>query len=166
MSNNLLRPDLQVAGVLDLPLDQLWQQGIRGLLFDLDNTLTLWRCMEVSEPVRQWLAAAQAQGFRLAIVSNSFASRVTPIGQLLAIPSFYQAGKPRRRGLLAACAALKLEPAQVAMVGDQLFTDILAARGAGLYAILTQPIHPREFWGTSHVSRPLERLVKRALGLA
>jgi HAD superfamily phosphatase (TIGR01668 family) len=161
--NRGLYADYQVKNIQEIPLEQLWQQGIRGLLLDVDNTLTAWRSMQVEQAVCYWLQQVAAAGFRVCILSNSDPDRVRPIGELLQVPVVYRARKPRRGGFLRACQQLGLPPEQVAMVGDQLFTDIWGANRAGLTSILTEIVDPREFWGTRYVARRMEKLVKRKM---
>lgn len=159
---NGLQADLQVKHIGEIPLERLWQQGIRGLLLDVDNTVTAWRSLEVEEAVLAWLEQVTARGFRVCLLSNSNKERVLPLGELLGLPALYWARKPRRGGFLRACHQLELEPQQVAMVGDQLFTDVLGANRAGLTSILTEVVNPREFWGTRYIARPAERWFKRS----
>ena len=142
-------------------MDALWEKGLRGLLFDLDNTLTPWHGMEIDADTLAWFQTLREKGFKACIVSNGDRKRVQPIGDMLGLPALFRARKPRRKALLAACAMLELPPQAVAMVGDQLYTDILGANRAGLTTILTEIIHPREFWGTRHISRRMERLAEK-----
>lgn len=160
---SLFQADYHVQSVNELPLDTLWQNGVRGLLFDLDNTVTAWRSMEVDEATHRCLLGMRQRGFRVGIVSNSDKARVTPIGELLGVPAFYSAGKPGVRTILRACEMLGLEPRQTAFVGDQMLTDILGANRAGLISILTDIVHPDEFWGTRYLARGVERLIQRHL---
>jgi len=158
----LLDIDYRVASIREIPLEHLWDAGIRGVLFDLDNTLTQWRCMEISAETKEWFSRFLSFGFRACIVSNSDSKRVQPMGTMLGIPALHRAGKPCKRVLLKACRKLELLPHQVAMAGDQLFTDIIAGNRAGLTTILTEEMAgAKEFWGTKLISRRLERVIAR-----
>lgn len=158
----LLRPDLRFSGVTAIDPARLLSRGIRGLLLDLDNTLTNWHGMEISTPVQAWLKQATAAGLQLCILSNGHAERVRPIREMLGIPALHMSGKPRPSAFRRGCQELGLPPEQVAMVGDQLFTDVLGGNMAGLTTILlTELIDPHEMWWTKHVARPLERLLVR-----
>ncbi|MDO4732124.1 MAG: YqeG family HAD IIIA-type phosphatase [Bacillota bacterium] len=164
VKKNLLRADLEVRHVTEINFSLLAEKGIRGLLLDLDNTLTVWHGMEVDPAVQAWLDSGKARGFRLCILSNSHEERVRPMGELLGLQTYYMSLKPRKSAFCKGCRELGLPPQQVAMVGDQLFTDICGGNLAGLMTILTEPIDPREMWGTRHIARPLESLVRKLQG--
>jgi Predicted hydrolase of the HAD superfamily len=90
-----VKPDLQVAHISQVPLEELWAKGIRVLFVDLDNTLIGWGETEVSEAVREWLMRAKGMGFHIVIVSNAGRQRrVTRIAERLGIIGFAGAWKP------------------------------------------------------------------------
>ena len=157
-------PDLVVNSVSEIPLDRMEQAGIRGFLFDLDNTLLAHYGRVVEPDVVEWLAAAEARGFRLAMVTNASRRRALPVADELNMPCIYRARKPLRRGVRAGVEMLDLPGGQVAMVGDQLFTDVWAGRRAGTYTIWVRPEDPEEPITTSF-KRPLEWLVARLVDL-
>ena len=155
-------PDMSCSAITDIPLELLKERGIRGLLFDLDNTITEWHKDEVEEHTRQWLHNLSQQGFSSCIVSNNHGARVKKVAAQLGLPCLYSAAKPRRKSYRQAAALLKLPPRQLAMVGDQLLTDVLGGNRAGLTTVFVKYIHPREHWGTTYIFRPLERwLIKK-----
>lgn len=156
-------PDLSCPKITDIPLDHLWEHGIRGILFDLDNTITEWHTYEVPEATQQWFYDLKTRGFSACIVSNNHGQRVQPVAKLLELPCLFDAAKPSRKSYHKAAALLGLQLSQLAMVGDQLLTDILGGNRAGLYTIFVEYIHPVEHWGTVHVLRPLERFVLKRL---
>jgi HAD superfamily phosphatase (TIGR01668 family) len=159
-----LRPRLTVSSIYDLDLEGLWQRGIRGMILDLDNTLVPWGYAEVGEELRAWVGRARARGFRLCLSANARAGRVGEIASRLGIPGIANAGKPRRRAFRRAMEIMGTTPAQTAMVGDQVFTDVLGGNRMGLLTILVTPLGVREFFWTRLVRWP-ERLVLRALGV-
>ncbi|MFN8482196.1 MAG: YqeG family HAD IIIA-type phosphatase [Anaerolineae bacterium] len=158
----IFTPDLIIPSVCDIPLPELAGRGIRGLLFDLDNTLLAHRGDEFEERVTEWLKRAADDGFRLYIISNGPPSRTLRLAEKVGLPAVYHSGKPGVRGLRQALAALALEPKQAAMVGDQIFTDVWAGSRLGLYTVLVTPINADEPWNV-RVKRPLERLVLRRI---
>lgn len=153
-------PHLYLESVLDLDPAQLRERGIDGLLLDVDCTLKDHRVNCFSEPVVAWVKKLQAAGMKLCIVSNGLPHRIGPLAEMLGVPFVAQALKPLPRGCRAALEKLDLPAERVAVVGDQLFADILAGRLAGLYTILVRPTTPDEPWFT-RLKRPLERRLLR-----
>ncbi|MEW6281011.1 MAG: YqeG family HAD IIIA-type phosphatase [Candidatus Eremiobacterota bacterium] len=154
----LLAPDRQVESVTEIDLPGLRSLGIRALLVDLDNTLLAWNHQEMTSEVRQWVARARDLGFQLCLVSNAARKRLTVQAEQLGIPCVPSAQKPRRRALRRALYILGVTPRQAAMVGDQVFTDVLAGNRLGLYTILVIPMHLKEQWWM-HLVRRVESWV-------
>lgn len=155
---NILRPDLYVETLRDIPLDQLYGRGIRGFVLDLDNTITQWNNKEVTPEVIAWFKQAAEAGYKLCIASNNNENRVAQVGKVLGVPCLSKAGKPRRRAFRQALALLNLQEDQLAVVGDQIFTDVMGGNRAGLYTVLVVPLSKTEFVGT-RIMRRFERLV-------
>jgi len=151
-----LRPDLRVAQVKDISPQTLLERGCRAILLDLDNTLLPWSDWNVPESSRQWVEAAKQLGMQLCIVSNTHhPKRLTKIAGELGIQCVARALKPRTHGFRNTAHMTGCELSDCAVVGDQLFTDILGGNLAGAYTILVNPMHRREFIGTK-ISRGLE----------
>lgn len=153
-------PCLFVDALEDIDLARLWRLGIRGLIVDLDNTLVAWNAYDLPERIARWVAKAKEQGFAICIVSNALEERVAYFSRLLAIPGISKARKPRRGAFRIALETLGLQRNQVAVIGDQVFTDVLGGNRLGLYTILVRPISRREFFLT-RLGRFFERLVLR-----
>ncbi len=150
----LLRPASQVQSVYAIDLRLLEARGIRGMILDLDNTIVPWGTWSATPELAAWIAAARDAGFRLCIVSNNAGPRVRHLAAALGLPAVAAALKPGRAALLRALRLLGTTPATTALVGDQLFTDILGGNRLGLHTILVRPQSGREF--------PLTRLVRLA----
>ena len=158
-----LRPDYCFDRLSSVPLSAL--SGARLLLLDADNTLSPWRSPAPDPDAAAWVAAAKARGFALCIASNSDPARLAPLADALGIPFLPRAGKPLPFALRRFLRAQGLRPRDCALLGDQLLTDVLAARLAGLRAVLLRPLDPsREFVGT-RLNRLLERFLLRLLRL-
>ena len=154
-----LRPDFCAPRLADVPLTALG--GARVLLLDADNTLAPWRGAVPDPAAARWVESAKAAGFRLCIASNSDTERLRPLEEALGIPAFPRAGKPLPSGLRRIAREMGAAPDACALIGDQLLTDVLAARLAGMRAVLLEPLDPsREFTGT-RVNRVLERILLR-----
>lgn len=138
----LLAPKIWVSSVADITPDYLRAHGIRGLILDLDETLVTAISHTAADRVKEWIRAMRAD-FQLYIVSNNTSGeRVNRVAEDLELPCLHQAFKPRRRGFRRALAEMQLAPAEVAIVGDQLFTDVLGGNRLGAHPILVTPISP------------------------
>jgi len=157
-----LVPDEYFQSIYDVDLDALRARGIVGLVLDLDNTITAWRFGEPEPRLAEWIDDVKARGFRPYIVSNDLGPRVDLFTRYLDIPGVARAGKPRRRAFRDAVARLGCTPAEVAVVGDQIFTDVFGAKPVGCHTILVVPVSRRDFLGTRFV-RLVERAVLRFL---
>jgi hypothetical protein len=161
--NSLLTPDLIVAHVRDITPDLLRARGLQAVVSDLDNTLVPWRSEQVAHEITEWLLHLRAAGIGVCIASNTrHLSRLERLAAQLGILHVPEnATKPRRRGLRTALGLLGSAASQTAMVGDQLFTDVLAGNRLGLTTVLVNPLTAHEFIGTRVVSRTAERFVLR-----
>ncbi len=139
--HQLLSPDLIVPGtVLNLPVAKLQQQGIRGIIFDVDDTLVPLRQPTISPEVLAWVQDLQRY-FQIWLVSNNISNqRIRTIAQIVGVPHIHWAAKPSRRALRRALQAMDLPTEQVAIVGDRLWTDVLAGNRLGLMTILVSPL--------------------------
>ncbi len=160
MIPRVLRPDLRLNSIYDLPLSELKTRGINGLIFDLDNTLTEWNRPSVNHEMESWLARLQ-EDFKICIVSNNSGRRVDRLAVCLGIPAIHRARKPQRGGFHRALVLLGTKPGATAVIGDQLFTDIAGGNRAGMFTVLVAPLSSHEYIGT-RLMRVLEkRILKR-----
>ena len=158
----LLCPTLAVETLFDIDIDALAAQGIRGIIFDLDNTIIPWDSREMDATIVAWLRDVLDRGFKVAIVSNNWRGRVREIAARFDLPFVSRAYKPAKTGFRRALVELGLEPGEVAVVGDQLFTDVLGGNRLGLMTIWVKPLSAHEFIGT-RIQRRAERLAVRML---
>lgn len=156
----LLQPDLYVESFHHIDFDFLKEQGIKAICSDLDNTLVTWETDQANFELLDWLKRARAAGFELYLISNAVPKRFAHFTELLGVRGIGKAGKPRKRAFLRALRELKLPAEQVALVGDQIFTDVLGGNRVGLFTILVIPLSTKEFIGTRFM-RQLERIVMR-----
>jgi len=154
-----LVPTRHAASVLALDPVALSAEGIRGLMLDLDNTVVAWNAAAPSEAVRTWVGRLKAAGLRVCIVSNNFTGRARAIGELLGVPVVAAAVKPVPWAFRRAMAIMGTPPARTALVGDQLFTDILGGNLLGVITILVDPLSTQEF-PTTRLVRRVERLIR------
>jgi HAD superfamily phosphatase (TIGR01668 family) len=157
---SFIAPHLQLSSVLELNADLVRQFGLDALLLDVDCTLKDHDAHEIPEPVQAWIRTLVSDGIRLCLLSNGKGRRIGALARDLDLPFVALAFKPLPLGCLRAVKKLKLERRRTAMVGDQLFADVLAGRLAGLFTILVRPTSPEEPWFT-RLKRPVERRVLR-----
>jgi hypothetical protein len=144
-----LQPGAMYASVWEVDIDRLLAMGIKGLLVDLDNTLVEYHRYEASPRLERWLASVRSCGLQVCIVSNSRRRTAAErLAQELGVPVIVRAAKPRRGGLRRAVALLGTEVASTAVIGDQLFTDVLGGNRLGCFTVLVRPLGRREFVGT------------------
>ncbi len=127
--------------VTALDPESLWAKGIRLVLADLDNTLAPYRVVTPAPGVAAWKAALEARGIHLFILSNNRkAERVQRYAQALGVPYQDHSGKPFPAGYLRAMERMGARPEETAMVGDQIFTDVLGANAVGAVSLLVEPV--------------------------
>lgn len=153
-----LRPASRVDSIYAIDLRALEAQGIRGVILDLDNTIVPWGDWQAAPELSVWIAAAREAGFRLCIVSNNAGARVRYLSQALGLPAVTAALKPSRAALRRALSLMGTTPPTTALIGDQLFTDILGGNRLGLHTILVRPQGHREF-ALTRITRWVERLL-------
>jgi uncharacterized protein len=154
----LLFPNQHLNSIFELQSQQLHELGIKGVIADMDNTLVPWNDRSVPPRLARWLAGLKEEGFRLCIVSNNTAEKGAELARELGIPAYWYAIKPRRRAFRKALREMDLQAKEVAVIGDQIFTDVLGGNRMGLYTILVTPISDKEFIWTK-MMRQFERLV-------
>ncbi|MCR4402179.1 MAG: YqeG family HAD IIIA-type phosphatase [Firmicutes bacterium] len=158
---SLLCPDLYVPSIYRVDLSRLTDRGIRGLVLDIDNTFVDWGSADIPAGVLAFLDDAKARGIRVCVLSNNLRRRIEAISRALGIPAA-RGIKPMRSAFRAALGVLGTSPNETAVIGDQIFTDILGGNLLGMYTILVVPTSRREFVTTRAV-RKLERAVLRCL---
>ncbi|MGK7904016.1 MAG: YqeG family HAD IIIA-type phosphatase [Hormoscilla sp.] len=139
--NQLLQPDLVLGQpIVNLTPEILQRNHIKGLVLDVDETLVPLQNPQASAELRQWVEKIK-QVAPLWMVSNNLNPyRIGRIAADLNLPYLMGAGKPSRRKLRRAVTAMELPVSQVAMVGDRLFTDVLAGNRLGMFTILVEPM--------------------------
>ena len=145
-----------LRSVLQIQPGLLRQYGIRGLMLDLDNTLTTHDNPVPAEGVLSWIDVMRQAGIALMIVSNNKPHRVRPFAAALGLPFVAEGAKPLPKGFRQAQKRMQLPFSQLAVVGDQIFTDILGANLCGVKSIYVRPIQ-YEKKGFLKVKRWLER---------
>lgn len=158
---NPFYPDERYHRITDIDPAALAARGIAGIVLDVDNTLTTHDNPRPADGVPEWLAKARAAGLRLVILSNNHPERVNPFAQMLGLTFEADGKKPLPGGFLRACAHMEVAPRAAAAIGDQIFTDVMGARLAGVLCLMVDPIEPERGW-FFRLKRRLERPILRA----
>ncbi len=146
------------ASIYEIDFERLQRRGIKAAIFDLDNTLVESTRPDATPRLVSWLEQLQGIGFRVMILSNNNRTRVSRFAIPLGVPFIHRANKPFSKAFIEAMRRLESRPEETAMIGDQLFTDVLGGNRLGLYTILVAPVsHVEGFW--TRINRRLERLV-------
>ncbi len=140
----LLWPDEIFSSYAEVSAAFLRARGVRALLCDIDNTLVTYDDAEPTEAVRAWLDALRAGGITVGFLSNNENARVERFNQSLGLYAKAKAGKPARRAALQFLQSTGFPPQQTALLGDQIFTDVLCARLCGLQSFLVPPIKDKK----------------------
>ncbi|MCF0245813.1 MAG: YqeG family HAD IIIA-type phosphatase [Ileibacterium sp.] len=155
----LLKPDYYIQNFKTIDLSRLKAQGIRLLLCDIDNTLTAFDSSSADLDVQKFIRDVEEAGIQVALMSNNVAKRTDDFAKNNGVKKVYSFSlKPFPFTFKKAMKQYKTTPDQTAIIGDQLFTDILGGNLSGLYTILSAPISERERPDTA-IMRALENAV-------
>ena len=133
-----------VDSTYDIPWDEWYAKGIRGVIFDVDNTLVPHDA-PADERAMALFAKFREMGMQTCLVSNNKEPRVKSFSEQVGGSHYvYKAGKPSKKGYLAAMKKMGTKKKTTLFVGDQLFTDVWGANRTGIRSILVKPINPKE----------------------
>lgn len=163
MNMKLFKPDAYFPTIHDINLLALYEQGIRLILTDLDNTLVKYNAPEPTEEIIAFKNEAEKLGMKVVVISNNKEKRVKPFADKLQVEYVSRAKKPFKASYKKFLNEYKRH--EIAIIGDQLMTDILGGNRMGFYTILVDVIdRQKEQFGTK-INRLFERMIRRKLGL-
>lgn len=136
-----ITPEYLFSGAAAITPEFLQEKGITALVLDVDNTLTGHDSQQLPPAIRNWLNRMRAAGIQLAIASNNNEARVRPFAQSIGLDYVAMSCKPLTFGLARARKKFGVPRQQMAIVGDQLFTDRLAGTLYGIPALVVQPMY-------------------------
>lgn len=156
----LCRPTACKTNIFDINPDFLTSLGIKALLLDVDNTIATYTSHEPVTGAVEWAKALEQAGFDLVIVSNNVEKRVSAFARRFGLPWISFAMKPFPFGYLKAKKKLGCRRGECAIIGDQIFTDVIGANLCGMKSVLLSPIEPED--GISfRIRRYLERGLRK-----
>ena len=158
-------PNLILDSVANITPKLLQEHGLRSLLLDVDSTLKRYRATEIPQETVCWIETLREAGIPCCLLSNGRKGRIQPIAEQIQIPFVAPALKPSPFGCLTAIKTMGFDSKATAMVGDQIFADILAGKFAKIFTILVTPIHPEEERWYTRIKRPAEKWVLRKKSL-
>ena len=157
-------PDAYFKRVEDIDIEFLNKHKIKALLLDVDNTL-VDHTKKMTESVIKWAKELKGQGVKLYILSNTNdKEKIQSIVKKIDIPYQLFSMKPLKRGFKKAQKELGEKSENIAIVGDQIFTDIIGGKRCNIYTILVEPIQEKDFWYTAW-KRPIENKIKNKIKL-
>lgn len=136
-------PDRMVSSVYDIDFHEIYKQGYRGVIFDIDNTL-VEHGADANERAELFFASLKRIGMNSCLLSNNKEERVARFNKNIMTNAVHKAGKPSRRGYERAMELMGTRLDNTLFVGDQLFTDVWGAKRMGMANILVQPIAKKE----------------------
>ena len=159
----LFYPNKYVNRIEEITIELLQKNKIKALILDVDNTLVNYN-KEMPERIEKWAKELKGQGTKLYIVSNSNdKEKVKKVSEKLGnIPYTYFAMKPLKKGFLQIQKEIGESPEHIAVIGDQIFTDVLGGNRCKMFTILVDPINPKDYWYTAW-KRPIENKVKASI---
>lgn len=154
----ILYPKLYCKKVTDVTLKFLNENNIKGIILDVDNTLIDFD-RNLLNGVVEWKKMIQENQIKCIILSNSHQTdKLQKVADTLGISYIRFATKPLKRGFKKAQKALELPAENIAVIGDQVFTDVLGANLSKMLSILVEPIAEKDYLITK-IKRPLEKLI-------
>ncbi len=154
----ILFPKLYLKNVLDISVALLQKENIKGILIDVDNTL-LYLDKTLLKGVEEWVENMKKNEIKMCILSNTNQKdKVEKLGKQLQIPYVYFAKKPLKSGFKKGAKILELPYQQIAVVGDQITTDVWGANRMKMFSILTKPLEEKDIWITK-IKRPFDAYI-------
>lgn len=136
-------PDQWKESTYSLSFEKLYEEGYRGIIFDIDNTLVPHGA-DADERSIQLFKRLKEIGFKTVLLSNNKEPRVKRFNEKIGTRYIYKAGKPKKANYIKAMDLMETKKSNTLFVGDQIFTDVWGAKRIGIYSILVQPINPKE----------------------
>ena len=136
-------PNEYLDSAYQIDFSRVFQEGYRGVIFDVDNTLVPHGA-PADDRVKKLFAQLKELGYQCCLLSNNKEPRVKTFNDEVQVQYIFKAGKPKVSGYERAMELMGTKRENTLFVGDQIFTDVYGANRAGIRTFLTKPIHPKE----------------------
>jgi len=155
-------PDMYQESIFTIDYNLLKTRGIKCLLWDLDNTIALVGASKPSKPVIDLFEKLKKQKFKLILFSNSNKKRLEPFKKILKVDCSYSCKKPKKGKFLKVIEMFNYKLSEVAIIGDQIMTDVVGGNRVGITTILIKPLSKKDgFW--TKFNRMRERKILKKL---
>ena len=142
-------PKYEYEKISDISIDDLKAMGVKAVGIDIDNTTAYDSSFKVLSGVRSWIKNVQKAGFKVIIITNTYSFRAKHFSRKMGhIPYIAMARKPLTKNFFVAAKKLDIDVSELAMIGDQLFTDIQGANAAGAVSVLVHYAKPEVLFGS------------------
>ena len=153
-------PKAYLNNVQEITIQFLLKNKIKALILDVDNTLIDYY-KNLSKDTIEWAHHLQGQGIKMYILSNTNKKeKVETVAKKLEIPFRLFARKPSKRGFIKIQKEIGVDPENIGVVGDQVFTDVIGGNRCKMFTILVDPVTPKDYWYTAW-KRPIENRIKQ-----
>lgn len=137
---NNFYPDIYQKSIYTINYNKLKENGIKCILFDLDNTCVPYIDKTPTKKLAKLFDTLKEQNFKVIIFSNSPKERLSPFKKELKVDCCAKAGKPRKKNFIKIIDLYKYDLSEVAIIGDQLVTDIYGGNKVGITTVLVNPM--------------------------
>lgn len=138
-----LFPDEHVSSTYQINFEKLYEEGYRGLIFDIDNTLVPHGA-PADERAIKFFEELKKIGFSCVLLSNNKEPRVKLFNEKIGVEYIFKAAKPKPGNYRRAMEIMGTDCTNTLFIGDQIFTDVMGANIAGIRTFLVEPINPKE----------------------
>lgn len=153
-------PDCYQENIFKINYELLKSKGIKCLLFDMDNTIVLYKEKNCSDEIKKFFDEIK-KDFKIIIFSNSPKKRVENIANILGVEYISRAFKPNPKKFLELFKEFKLNETEIAIIGDQLLTDVKGGNNVGITTILVNPLSKKELFITKFSRKREKKIIKK-----
>ncbi len=165
MNNHLLIPDWEIEGTIkNIPHEALINKGIKSLILDVDGTLIPGKGILLNKEIKEWIIEAKKTLYIHLLSNNPSRKRIKGVAEQIKLDYTFGAEKPRRKSILKVINNNQISPSKTALIGDRIFTDVLAGNRLGLYTILVKPVNIHGEYKNSNKVQMIERSIANLLG--